>query len=159
MDKARRHRILARILRGPPIPNQERLRELLAQQGVEATQATISRDMRELGAVKSRGGYTLGETFADQLNPAADRALEMSISAFMVSVDIAGTLVVIKTGPGHAQALAAELDRGGLERVAGSIAGDDTIFLAARSARDARAVLRELQRLGGTRRADGEARS
>ncbi len=159
MDKARRHRVMLKLLKNGPAPSQERLREMLAEAGIEATQATISRDMRELGIVKVHGGYTLAETLADSLNPAVDRSLEFSISTFLVSADIAGTMVVLKTGPGHAQALAAELDRAGVQRVVGSIAGDDTIFLATRSTRDARSVLRDLERLSGQVPAAAEARS
>lgn len=147
MDKNRRHRAIIRALRAGPLIGQESLRQLLADNGIEATQATISRDMKEIGVVKTPQGYMLPDTLAEQHAPVLDRALELSISTFLVSADLAGTLVVVKTEPGHAQALAAALDRAGLKRVAGSIAGDDTVFLATRSPKDAAWVLKALQRL------------
>jgi transcriptional regulator of arginine metabolism len=147
MDKNRRHRAIIRALRSGPLVGQESLRRVLAESGIEATQATISRDMKEIGVVKTPQGYMLPDALADQHAPVVDRALELSISTFLVAADIAGTIVVVKTEPGHAQALAAALDRAGLKRVVGSIAGDDTIFLATRSAKDAAWVLKALQRL------------
>lgn len=147
MDKNRRHRAIIRLLRSGPLVGQESLRRVLAEGGIEATQATISRDMKEIGVVKTPQGYMLPDALADQHAPVVDRALELSISTFLVAADIAGTIVVVKTEPGHAQALAAALDRAGLKRVVGSIAGDDTIFLATRSAKDAAWVLKALQRL------------
>ncbi|MFM9958603.1 MAG: arginine repressor [Phycisphaerales bacterium] len=147
MDKARRHRAIVRMLRSGPVSGQETLRRQLAETGIEATQATISRDIRELGVIKTNSGYMLPDALVDQHAPIVDRALEMTISQFLVSAEIAGTLVVVKTEPGHAQALAASLDRAGLKRVIGSIAGDDTIFLATSSGKDATWVLKGLQRL------------
>lgn len=149
MDKIRRHKAILRLLKHGPVIGQERLRRQLAEAGITATQATISRDMRELGAIKTPTGYILRESLSEQPPTFGDRALELSISAFLVAVDVAGTLVVLKTEPGHAQALAASLDGRNVRRVVGSIAGDDTIFLATRSAKDAAFVLRDLQRLAG----------
>lgn len=147
MDKSRRHRVILRLLRAGPVSGQQSLCERLAENGVEATQATVSRDLKELGVVKTRSGYMLPDALVDQHSPVTDRALEMTISAFLVSAEIAGTLVVVKTEPGHAQALAASFDRAGMKRVIGSIAGDDTIFLATASPRDAAWVLKGLHKL------------
>lgn len=147
MDKSRRHRAIIRALRTGPLAGQESLRRVLAESGIEATQATISRDIKEIGVVKTPQGYMLPDAVADKHAPVLDRALEMSLSSFLVSAEPAGTLVVVKTEPGHAQALAAALDRAGLKRVVGSIAGDDTVFLATASAKDAAWVLKALHRV------------
>ncbi|MBN8644284.1 MAG: ArgR family transcriptional regulator [Planctomycetes bacterium] len=149
MSKVRRHRVISRLLKSGPVQGQEALRRMLAEEGVEATQATISRDIRELGVLKSPEGYVLPDAM-DARHPSTDRVLEMSISSFLVSAEAAGTLVVLKTEPGHAQALAASLDRSALRKVVGTIAGDDTIFLATRSERDAASVLKSIKDLDTT---------
>lgn len=145
MNKLQRHRLIARIVRDRPISSQDELRRSLARQGVETTQGTLSRDLRELGVIKGPAGYELS-TFRESANGSELRAAAQSL---LESVEVAGTIVVVKTAPGNAGALAVQLDRSPPPGAAGCLAGDDTIFLAARSARDARALAGMLKELAG----------
>ncbi|MEZ6235190.1 MAG: hypothetical protein R3B68_13460 [Phycisphaerales bacterium] len=147
-----RHARILRLLGKGPVPSHEALRQLLAQQGVEATQATISRDLRELGAVKSPAGYTLSAQHA----PAAplDAALpaygaHAAVRAFVTSVGHSPLMVVLHTAPAHASLVAAELDRDPPEGVLGTIAGDDTIFIACRSEQATRRLAADLADAAG----------
>lgn len=146
MDEQHRRRDLIQDLLGRgPVESQEKLSEVLSRQGVRATQATISRDLREIGAVKGPDGYVLPAS-----NPvASELGLERALRGFVRNVDRGATMVVLKTGPGHAQLVALELDRSPPAGVIGTIAGDDTIFLATRSERAAVQLVHRLRSLGG----------
>jgi transcriptional regulator of arginine metabolism len=130
------------------VTSQEQLQRLLADDGLRATQATISRDLRELGVAKGPDGYVIPSD--EQRSPTGGASLERALAAFLVSAKAAGVLVVLKTGPGHAQVIALELDRHTPDGILGTIAGDDTIFVAAESttrATDLAAELRTAARL------------
>ncbi len=126
--KQRRQRMIADWLRDGPLVSQEEIVSRLASAGFEATQATVSRDLDELGAVKSRhGGYALPE------RPEGDRAaqrLARALAEWSLSIETAGNLLVIRTHPGSANLVASALDAAQVEGIAGTIAGDDTIFAA-----------------------------
>lgn len=146
MDEQRRRREIIQDLIGRgPIESQEKLSELLGRYGIKATQATISRDLRELGAVKGPDGYVL-PVLTSSSN---ELGLERALRGFVKNVDRGATMVVLKTGPGHAQVVALELDRSPPQGVIGTIAGDDTIFLATRSERAAVQLVHRLRSLGG----------
>lgn len=135
MDKARRRRRILDLLAKTGVHSQEQLRELLSGDGVEVTQATLSRDLRELAVVKGPDGYSVpgaanGASLQTNGRHKA-RELEHALRAHLLTVAAAGNLLILRTGPGHASALAAELDSAHLTGVVGSLAGDDTIFLAA----------------------------
>ncbi len=144
-EQHRRREILHDLLGRGPIESQEKLAELLGRHGIKATQATISRDLREIGAVKGPDGYVL-----PVLNPTGNElGLERALRGFVKNVDRGATLVVIRTGPGHAQLVALELDRSPPQGIIGTIAGDDTIFIATRSERAAVQLVHRLRSLGG----------
>lgn len=147
MTKTHRHRLIARLLNTSNVRSQEQLRALLLEAGVRATQGTLSRDLRELGVVKSPSGYALSQRPADTSKGLSD--LERSLESHLLSSEFAGNVVVLKTEPGHANLLAAEVDRSTPTGVVGSVAGDDTIFLVARSPKIARSVSIQLSKLAG----------
>ncbi len=152
-EKAKRQRRVREILERERVTNQQRLQRLLHAEGIEATQATLSRDLRDLGVLKGHDGYTLpgpsGGVPAVQA-PELQRILE----EFLTGSGQAGNLVVLRTGPGRAQVLGDEIDRSRIPHVVGTVAGDDTIFVACPSAAAASQLLRKLRTLAG-RRADG----
>ena len=127
----RQHRI-ARLLEEQAISSQAQLVEMLAADGVIATQATVSRDLEELGAVKVRipGGamaYAIPEHAKERTAP--DDHLRRVMGEFVVEVAHSANLVVLRTPPGSAHVVASALDRAGLPDVLGTVAGDDTIIL------------------------------
>lgn len=128
----RRRDAIVRLLKEEPVRSQEELQRLLARRGFEATQPTLSRDVRDLGLVKTPRGYALPGA-VDQADDAQRRIgrLERVLAESVVSVRIAGTLVVLKTPPAGAHPVARVLDEAGLPEAVGTIAGDDTVFVAA----------------------------
>lgn len=139
----RRRQLIATLLSGGAVQNQEELSRLLARRGVRVNQATLSRDLRDLGVFKGPSGYVLATNGAAPVPAAIVPPGSSPIDAFaavrpfVLSASAAGNLVVLRTRPGNASPLATELDRLPLEGMLGTIAGDDTVFLAAQSARHA----------------------
>ncbi|HRQ75073.1 MAG TPA: hypothetical protein PK098_04060 [Phycisphaerales bacterium] len=142
--KERRERIREIVDRNE-IQSQEQLQELLAVEGIEATQATISRDLRDLGATKSRTGYAIVDM--DSLSRGDVRELRRMLKADVLSIERATGIVVVKTRFGHAKPLAVKLDQAGLPQIVGTVSGDDTVFIATRSSSQAGELRRMLQRL------------
>ena len=129
----RQHRI-AKILAEEAVSSQTYLVDLLAAAGITATQATVSRDLEELGAIKVRapGGvtmYAIPELPTDQLAP--EDHLRRVLGEWLVDVDRSGDLVVLRTPPGSAHVVASALDRAGLPKLVGTVAGDDTLLAIA----------------------------
>lgn len=127
----RQHRIV-RLLQEQAISSQEQLVELLAADGVVATQATVSRDLEDLGAVKVRipGGtmaYAVPEHNKEQRAP--EDHLRRLMGEFVVEVAHSANLVVLRTPPGSAHVVASALDRAGTSDVLGTVAGDDSILV------------------------------
>ena len=144
--KSRRQAAILDLIDREPFHNQERLRRRLRQQGFAATQATISRDIKDLGLVKRAADGSYQRPGAE--GPAPDTAipaLERAASEYLRSVDRVQQLVVIRTGIGQAQPLAIALDRAQLSESVGTIAGDDTILVIARGARGAASLLKRLK--------------
>jgi len=138
MNKRERQQKILSLIQAKPIGTQEDLRALLERAGVEATQSSVSRDLEELGIVKHHGHYTLPRT-----NGSAARGL--------LSLDQAGDgLVIARTMPGLASAVAVEIDAAAIPEIVGTIAGEDTIFIAVRDAKSQRAAMKELWALFGT---------
>lgn len=137
--KARRRQLILDVLQ-QPVPNQDRLAALLKERGVVVTQATLSRDLRDLNVFKGPLGYVLGQAGAEI--GVGNPQIESAVKLYMLSAAAAGSLVVFRTRPGHASPLASEIDRSGITGVAGTIAGDDTIFVAATSPARARSLVR-----------------
>ena len=141
MTKAARQGLLLEIVRSRAVRTQEELAVALAESGAEASQVTLSRDLRELGVVKTPEGYREPAAVAA---PAAEEELQRVLRTFVVSVQPAGNLVVVKTNPGGAGAVALALDRSGRSEIVGTVAGDDTIFVATPSIAAARSLTQEL---------------
>ena len=146
--KSRRHALILRVIGDERIENQDRLRAALARHGVEVTQATLSRDLRELGLVKlsdpAGGGF-----YARPEEAVARPPLEKLLPALLLSVDGVGPFVVLKTAEGSAGAVSAALDQAGWDDVLGTLAGDDTILVIARSERARIAVAERIRGIGG----------
>ena len=144
--KARRQAILLELIDREAIHNQEALRKRLHQRGFDATQATISRDIAELGLVKRAGDGAYQRPGVEAANPeTALVALERAATEFLRRVERVQQLVVIRTGRGQAQALAEAMDRAQLPEAVGTIAGDDTILVIGRGARGAAALVKKLK--------------
>jgi transcriptional regulator of arginine metabolism len=148
--KARRQAIILELIDRVALHSQEQLRRRLHQRGFDATQATISRDIKELGLVKRAGDGAYQRAEADAANPeAALAALERAASEFLRRIDRVQQLVVLRTGRGQANALAETIDRAQLSEAVGTIGGDDTILVIARDARRAVALAKRLERFAG----------
>ena len=144
--KSRRQALILELIDREPLHSQELLVKRLHQRGFEATQATVSRDIKELGLVKRSGDGAYQRPGADVPDPeTALTALERAAAQLLRSVERVNHLVVIRTGAGQAQPLAIALDRARLPEIAGSIGGDDTILVIARGARAAAAIARRLK--------------
>jgi len=144
--KSRRQAIILELVDDEALKSQEWLRRRLRQRGFEATQATISRDIKELGLVKRSGDGAYQRPGAEALNPESGlNALARTTAEFLVNVERVQQLVVIRTGRGHAQVLAEALDRARVPEAVGTIAGDDTILVIARGARGAAALVKRLK--------------
>ena len=144
--KARRQAVLLELVDREPLRSQEQLRRRLHQRGFEATQATISRDIKDLGLVKRSGDGAYQRPGIEAPNPeTALAALERATAELLRRVDRVQQLIVIRTGPGQAQPLALALDRAQLAETVGTIAGDDTILVIARGARGAASLLKRLK--------------
>jgi transcriptional regulator of arginine metabolism len=144
--KTRRQSALLELVEREALHSQEQLRRRLHQRGFEATQATISRDIKDLGLVKRAGDGAYQRPSIEAPNPeTALAALERATAEFLRRVDRVQQLVVIRTGVGQAQPLALALDRAQLPETVGTIAGDDTILVIARGARGAATLLKRLK--------------
>ena len=148
--KARRQGLIVDLIDREPLHSQEQLRRRLHKAGFEATQATISRDIKELGLVKRSGDGAYQRPGEAATSPATTLgALERSAAQFLRGVERTAQLVVVRTGVGQAQPLAAAIDRARLPEAIGTIAGDDTILVIARNNRRAAALLKRLEGYAG----------
>jgi transcriptional regulator of arginine metabolism len=137
MRKDLRQKRLLSLIRAKPFATQAELRDSLERAGVPATQSSLSRDMEELGIVKHRGHYTVPRS-----NGAAARGL--------LSLDLAGeNLVVARTEPGRASGVAVEIDGAAMTEIVGTIAGEDTIFVAVRDQKSQRVAMKKIWELFG----------
>lgn len=147
----RQHRI-ARLLEQHKVTSQPQLVELLAADGVVATQATVSRDLEDLGAVKVRvpGGdtvYAIPEQPHDR--PAPEDHLKRVLGEWLVEVAHSGNLVVLRTPPGSAHVVASALDRASIPEVLGTVAGDDTLLVVCSERSGGTSVAKRLSALAG----------
>ena len=145
-QRPRRQSQIIELIRSQSIASQDELRDLLNGLGLCVTQATLSRDLRALGVVKGPSGYTL----AGDGNPDAQgEELARCMGMFAYSVVPADSLVIVRTGPGHAQIVALALDHASLPHALGTIAGDDTIFIATPGRTKAVELTRVLRHIAG----------
>jgi transcriptional regulator of arginine metabolism len=148
--KQLRQQQIRQLLVARPIRTQHELAAALRERGFRVTQATVSRDVGEMGLRKvSRDGvqvYAVPES-AERPDRATDERLRQLLSNLPVQVEPAGLLLVIRAVPGSAHAIAAAFDRSGWPEIVGSVAGDDTVFLALADASALDRVARRLERL------------
>lgn len=132
--KSARRRDLLKILHQGHAATQQEFVAALRDAGHDVTQATVSRDLHELGAIKVRVGDQVAYRFPDELrsagNGGSERTLLRELIDFAIDVRVAGTLVVVITLPGHAAAIARAIDLSNAAGIIGTIAGDDTVFAA-----------------------------
>jgi transcriptional regulator of arginine metabolism len=147
--KTRRQRAIADLIRGQSPASQDELAERLAGLGFAVTQATISRDLDQLGAVKVRRGGQLGYALPGHAGDPPGPQLAAVFRDWVRAVEPAANLVVIKTPPGSAHLVGVVLDRGEVPDIVGTICGDDTIFAACRSATQAQKLAQHLGTLAG----------
>jgi len=139
LTKAARQARIVELLESRVVASQTELGLLLAADGVAVTQATVSRDLDELGAVKSRTSAGMAYVVPEENAPrggtaeAVDARLGRLLEELLVSAEATGGTVVLRTPPGGAHLLGSALDRAGLPDVAGTVAGDDTVLLVIRT--------------------------
>jgi len=144
--KSRRQSLILDIVQREPIRSQEQLRRRVKSQGFDVTQATLSRDIRELGLMKggADGAYQAPAPAAASA-PAAGVVLQRAMAEYLARVDRVQQMLLLRTGPGQAPLLGVALDRAQLPEVVGTIAGDDTILVIAPDIRRARALVKRLR--------------
>jgi transcriptional regulator of arginine metabolism len=142
MDKVYRRTQIVDLLRNGEVGTQNDLRRKLKRRGIHVTQATVSRDIEELGLVKTRMGYRLPQTVGPMAS--LQPTLSIVLKEFLSETRLAANLVILKTRPGNAHSVAAALDANPWEEVVGTIAGDDTIFVATPSAHQAEIIRKKI---------------
>ena len=146
--KARRQAAILDIVRHQPVRSQEQLRRMIRASGFDVTQATLSRDIRELGLVKggSDGAYQAQPQI--EVNGHTTKAmLQRALTSQLRRIDRVQQLVLLRTGLGHAQSLCAALDGAELPDVVGTLAGEDTILIITPDARRARTLVKRLEEM------------
>lgn len=152
-SKARRQHLIGRLLAEHEVTSQEQLVELLAKEEISATQATVSRDLEEVGAVKVRVPgvdrlvYAIAELPRDQIAPLDH--LRRVLGEWVVDLSSSANLVVLRTPPGSAHVVASALDRSGLEGALGTVAGDDTVVVIAADPNGGAALAEHLAEIAG----------
>ena len=152
MSKTSRQHKIVQLLGDVPVSSQTQLVELLEAEGIEATQATVSRDLEDIGAMKVRvpAGdlvYGLPEHTNETVAPADH--LRRVLSDWVAEVNHSHNLVVVKTPPGSAHVVASALDRSGLEGVLGTVAGDDSIMIVATEETTGKDLAEHIRTLAG----------
>jgi transcriptional regulator of arginine metabolism len=146
MLKRRRQSKILSLVQAHPVASQAALARQLSAEGIQVTQATLSRDLHELNLVKTGEGYKL----PGQLLPNAGsfQQQQKTIAQFMTEAEAAGNMVVVKTNPGNAPPVARSLDNIGWNEIVGTVAGDDTIIVVTKGSLAARSVWKRLMELG-----------
>ena len=139
-----RHRVIVELVKDQEIASQEDLMRALKGRGIQVSQSTLSRDIQELQLAKTGGHYAVVDS--EPAKP-SDDSLPCIVREFVEGVDTAENIVVVKTGRGHASTVSQALDDASWPEAVGSIAGEDTIFVAVRSTRDAKKIERRLKDL------------
>ena len=143
--KTQRQKRILNLVRSRPVMSQQELSRLLTEGGIRTTQATLSRDLRELDLVKTSGGYRLPADLSGSRG--SENQVRQTIGQFMTEVAAANNLVVIRTSPGSAHPVALSLDGSGWKDIVGTVAGDDTVLVVARNAPAARNLKKRIQAL------------
>jgi transcriptional regulator of arginine metabolism len=144
LSKIARQGIIWEIVRKGKVKSQKEFSSLLKQKGIGVTQSTLSRDIRDLGLVKSRGSYRV----SGELNPTpSTEALRRAFAQFVIRTGISGNIVMVKTSPGNAHSIGVILDAAQWPEVLGTVAGDDTVFVLLHSSRYGKKVLGKMREL------------
>ena len=151
-SKVQRQQAIAKLVAHCAVTNQPQLVELLAGEGIAATQATVSRDLEDLGAVKVRvpGGetvYAIPEYEPARIAP--EDQLRRVMGEWVAEVKVSLNLVILRTPPGCAHVVASALDRSGMAGLLGTVAGDDTLMCVAEEAIGGEALANRLRDLAG----------
>jgi transcriptional regulator of arginine metabolism len=151
-SKVQRQQAIARLIAKHAVTNQPQLVDLLSEDGIAATQATVSRDLDDLGAVKVRvpGGdtvYAIPEYEPARIAP--EDQLRRVMGEWVAEVRTSGNLVVLRTPPGCAHVVASALDRSGVPGMLGTVAGDDTLLCVADEGVEGVALANRLKELAG----------
>jgi transcriptional regulator of arginine metabolism len=148
--KTRRQAAILDAIQRTPVRSQEQLRRTMRGAGFDVTQATLSRDIRELGLVKGGADGAYQAPAQPAPNGHATRSLlHRGLGEYLTRVDRVQQMLVLRTGAGQAQLLGVALDRARLPEIVGTIAGDDTILVIAPDVRRARALVKRLEILAG----------
>ena len=150
-ERSRRQKAMAELIRREALTSQEDVTARLRAQGFAVTQATVSRDLDQIGAVKVKRGGAMTYALPDQIGEsdwAASRPQRI-VADWVQSVEAAGNLLVLKTPPGSAHLVGLALDQAKLPEVAGTICGDDTLFLALRDGVVSEAMAARFRKLAG----------
>jgi transcriptional regulator of arginine metabolism len=145
MSKALRQRAILELVQEGPVASQEDFQRLLKKQGFPVGQATLSRDIRELGLVKTGDGYTIAQR--DNSSDPALPPVSRLVREFVLNVRTAENLIVTRTSVGSAQPVAAALDGEGWPEAIGSIAGDDTILIICENKKAAKRIESRIQEM------------
>lgn len=154
MTKTQRQHRISELLEQSTISTAAQIVERLKADGISATQATVTRDLQELGSIKIRdedGNRRIVLAESPKLAPAPLDHLRRMMGEWVVSVEASGNLVVVRTPPGCAHVVASALDRSGQSSVLGSVAGDDTILVIAADVNGGIALRDEFRKLAGIR--------
>ena len=143
--KRHRHNAILDLVRSGQIASQEDLMRGLKARNIAVSQSTLSRDIQELGLAKAGGIYTVVE--GEPAPSHSEGSFARIVRDFMVDIDVAQNIVVVKTGSGHASTVSQALDEAGLPEWVGSIAGDNTVFAVTRSSKDAKKLEERLRKL------------
>jgi transcriptional regulator of arginine metabolism len=144
--KARRQSAILDVIAHEAVRSQEQLRHRLVSLGFDVTQATLSRDIKELGLLKRSADGAYQPSAADGVPPGSTlEARGRAAADYLLTIEAVQHMVVLKTGTGEAQILAVAIDRARLPEVAGTLAGDDTILIIARDPKGAQAVVKQLR--------------
>jgi len=143
--KRLRHKAILDVIRSGQIASQEELLLGLKARNIEVSQSTLSRDIQELRLAKTGGMYNVVD--AEPAMKHSDESFRRIIREFLLDIAVAKNIVVVKTGPGHASTVSQALDEAGWPEAIGTIAGENTIFIAARSERDGKRLERRIREL------------
>ena len=144
MDNLYRRNQIVELLRAERVATQAELCRKLARRGIHVTQATISRDIEELGLAKTREGYRLSDA-PETASPSPQPTVAVVLKEFVREVLLASNLVMVKTHPGNAHSVGVALDAARWPEVIGTVAGDDTILIATPGHRDAARVQKKIR--------------
>jgi transcriptional regulator of arginine metabolism len=154
-DAMRRREEILRIVRSSPVHSQDELLVALRKHGYKITQPTLSRDLRELGLVKTPAGYVSPEALATVAHfpprETREHRLDQLLRDFVLSADAAMNLVILKTPAASAQPVASAIDAASIDDALGTVGGDDTIFVAFRNPAAAATFARRVHQIAGLR--------